>query len=231
MTLKQILIAGLAAAGIATATMPAQAAVLWYNGDFDGWNGLASAQNAVWPDARTYDDFTLASAAVVTGVFGNFLMNFTAATAHWEIRSGVSANNGGTLIASGTDPLLQTPNLLNAFGYTGYRLEITGLNVALGPGTYWLTIAPIGAGSGEAYVDTTSGANAVGTPAGNDGNSFWDFPLTSQNFVPAGPIVAAQIPDFSLGVNGQEVSAVPEPTSLVLLGAGLLGLRVARRRG
>jgi hypothetical protein len=102
----------------------------------------------------------------ISDVFSNDLMTTSVASAHWEIRSGVSSGNGGTLIASGTESATPTATGRSLL-ITEYTVEV-GLNVLLNSGTYWLTVSPIDSGSGRSFVSTTSGTGAVGTPPGND---------------------------------------------------------------
>src|SRR5207249_3884094 len=40
-------------------TLNASAATLWYNGDFDGINGLANEKNTIVSQAAVYDDFNV----------------------------------------------------------------------------------------------------------------------------------------------------------------------------
>lgn len=196
-------------------------AQLWYNGDPDLVSGLASEINTVVSDARVYDDFTLNSGATITGVFGNFFMDFFTSQAYYEIRSGVSAGNGGTLLASGTIAVSQTPNGFDNFGLTGYRISgsITPLALA-GLTQYWLTLAPIGTGSGRAFLQTTSFANSVGNTT--SGQAFFDSTFFGFNFTPTTQ-VGQGLENFSLGV-------VPEPASMVALATGLVSLFARRRR-
>ena len=206
----------------------------WYNGDPNLVNGLANEINTQIPGARTYDDFDVTSPVVVCAVFSNNFMNFTSSSplvvelqALWEIRSGVSTGNGGTLIASGAGIATQTANGFDAFGLTGYTVEVSGLSVALNPGKYWLAVTPIGAGFGRSYLQTTSGANAIGSPQGNNLNAFFDSTFFGSNFAPS-TSQSLDSTDFSMGVR-----VIPEPSSVVLLGmgCGALALCVRRRRG
>ena len=76
----------------------------------------------------------------------------------------------------------------------------------------------------DSFIGTTSGANAVGTPPGNDGNSFFSSIFFGQSFVPTTDpsIEGPGTWDYSMGVVGTAIqTAVPEPSSLVL---GLVGL-------
>lgn len=201
--------------------------IYWYNGGPNLVDGLANQINTAISNVRTYDDFDVTSPVVICAVFSNNFMDFTSSQALWEIRSGVSAGNGGTLIASGTGAATQTANGFDAFGFTGYTVEVSGLSVALNPGKYWLTVAPIGPGFGGSYVQTTSGANAIGSPQGNNLNAFNDSTYNGNIFKPT-TLVNSNLTDFSMGVR-----VIPEPSSVVLLGmgCGVLALCVRRRRG
>lgn len=207
--------------------------VLWYNGDFDNINGLSNEQNTSISQANVYDDFIIAGTTWdIHTVWSNNLMDFAATSAYWEIRSGVSAGNGGTLIASGTDAATETATGRSGFGDSEYTISVTGLNVVLGPGTYWLTVSPIDDGSGRSFVSTTSGANAIGNPPGNDDNSYFNSSFYGTNFAPAAGNVGLATADFSMGVAGTYGSAVPEPSAVVLLASGVGLISLARfRRG
>ena len=245
------LLLGLAMAAICLWASAGEAradSTLWYNGDYDGFSG---AYNAVVPSASSYalvyDDFIVPVGQTWTihSVFSNDQMNFTPSTlfAHWAIRSGVTGGDGGggTLLAFGTDSATQVPTA--NVDVSEYTVAVSGLNVTLGPGTYWLTVDPVGGSLDDlSYMSTTSGTNAIGMPPGNDGNSYlagsyW-VSVFGSNFVPAGDLI--QDPnnngqaDFSMGVTGVAMASVPEPSTLVL---GLLGTltvfgtaRLRRRR-
>lgn len=210
----------------ATAAMAqAEPGSYWYNGDFNGVNGLNVSGNL--PSA-VYDDFNVGASGVnVTGVYMNVLSgDSTLNSFAWEIRSGVSSGNGGTLIASGSGAgATVTKTGRTGFGLTEYTVLVTGLNVNLGSGTYWLG-GSIGdpSGTGTLYESTTSGANSVGSPAGNDDNSFFNSSYFGANWQAANLYVGAPA-DFSEGVIG---GAAPEPASMTLLGLGAVAL--IRRR-
>jgi hypothetical protein len=166
--------------------------------------------------AFVFDDFNVGpGGATITGVFGNFAyLAGVPDQAQWEIRSGVSVADGGTLIASGTG----TPTV------SGSLVEVSGLNVNLTEGAYWLAIAP----DVIAYLDTTSGANGVGTPEAQDGLSYFEAPgddiadyNATSDFLTPDPGDGNRL-DFSLGVIAADQTAVPEPASLWLLGSGLI---------
>jgi hypothetical protein len=137
-------------------------------------NGLASERNTQVSDARIYEDFSLPSGYnQVTGLLGQFYLSAVLVNApvYWEIRQGVAApGTGGTLIASGTQGGATYTAIGSGFGFTIYEIRMKLDNpVNLSPNTvYWMTMAPVGNGSGRAFVCTTSGAGAIGTPTGGD---------------------------------------------------------------
>jgi hypothetical protein len=201
----------------------------WYNGDFNQVNGLSSEYNTVVSAANTYDDFTVGAGGVtINGVYSNELLTagFINGGAEWEIRSGVSAGNPGTLVAGGSiAPATYTPNGQNGFGLIGNWIQVTGLNVNLAPGTYYLSVAAADSGSGRAFNSTTSGAGCVGTPCGNNGNSWFNSAFFGVTFGAASDQLGTSPADFSMGV-----IAIPEPATIALVTCGLGALLIAVRR-
>jgi hypothetical protein len=61
--------------------------ILWYNGDFNGVNGLANERNTLVTQAAVYDDFNVTAPLGwnVTAVFSDNLPNTTITAADWEI--------------------------------------------------------------------------------------------------------------------------------------------------
>ena len=122
----------------------ANAATLFYGGDFDvnnpNANAIANENDALVSGspygAAAYQNFVISSGTQwnVTGLFTNNQMTINPTTAYWEIRSGVSEGNGGTLIASGSGIDTVTPT---GRVFDEYTNLVSGLNVTLGP-------APIG---------------------------------------------------------------------------------------
>jgi hypothetical protein len=223
-----------ATALVLSATVRAQAppGSLWYNGDFNGVNGLANERSTLITQAAVYEDFngpTTGQLWDVTALFSDNLENTVITGADWEIRTGLSEGNAGTLIASGTtnSPAV-TPTGRSGFGYTEYMVEVTGLNLTLPVlptgQFYWLNVTPVGNGTGRSYNSTTSGTNCVGTPCGNDMNNFFNSTYFGAFFQ---PIFTEQAEDFSMGVIG---SVVPEPATVALLACGVGALLIALRR-
>jgi hypothetical protein len=227
---------------------------LWYNGNFDGNDGLSNEINSAVADARVFDNFVVPSGQTwsLAGVFSNNLLtsdfdhdasgNPTPVTqANWTIRTGVSIGDGGTIVAGGTGAATEVPTgrsftdpILGVL--TENTILVSGLSgILLDPGTYWLQVTPVAPnpGVGQSFESTTSGAGAIGTPPGNDGNSFFDSSSFGADFVSASDFLGLSPADFSEGVSGSSV-LVPEPGSMTLAGIGILGLlgygRYRRRR-
>ena len=73
---------------------------------------------------------------------------------------------------------------------------------------YWLNVTPIGDLTGRSFVSTTSGANAVGQPRGNNQNAFFDSNFFGADFQSTGD-QEGQPYDFSMGVRGTVATSEP----------------------
>ena len=189
----------------------AVADVLWYGGDFDAKNGLYSNYGN---GASAYDDFEIGpNGAVITGLFCNLLSLGGPApfeTAAFEIREEMAPGVGGSPLASGISSADLEPT---QYGQSViYRVSIDALSIEIGPGHYWMALAPV-ASFGAHYILTTGGVNGIGSPISN-GNSFYNFPSQGFNFAPTEEALGAGTWDFSYGVVGTEV---PEPSGRLIL--------------
>jgi hypothetical protein len=231
----------------------ASAGVLWYNGDYDNRDALANGSAGVNFNApflevsKVYENFVVPAGQTwqITSVFSTdqiFYQSGQPVTkASWQILTGVSAGNGGTVVISGDSAAVATPvTSVPGFTYVAPEFKVTATipTVTLTAGTYWLSVIPddnnafIG---DQAYVESTRGANAVGTPPGNDGNSFISNNLPAGGpgadfFTPTSTVEGGGTWDYSMGVIGT-ATGVPEPSSLALVAIGGIGaVTCARRR-
>lgn len=238
-----LLIMAMATAWLVMAGTAAAGTTLWYTGDFDGSGNSHSNQSQYesygggsyfQSNAKTYDDFIVSDGGwSIDSVWSNnrFTSGVTVNGATYEIRSGVSAGNGGTVVASGSGILELTDTGRGTGNYTEYQVLISGLDIQLDSGTYWLNVTPsTNMGDAYSYNSATSGLNSIGTPQGNNGNSFADvfvhygYGGTYSNY-----FADTGYTDYSMGVAGTS-STVPVPSTLPLLCFGLLVLTGFGRR-
>lgn len=205
----------------------------FYGGDF-GPNdyGLANENDATVGGnpygAATYQNF-VTNGVTVAGLFTNNLSSITPTSGYWEIRSGVSEGNGGTLIASGTETganFLNTATGRNGYGYDEYTDAVRLSNpVTLAAGTYWFATVPICTTcDGRSFNSTTEGLNSVGTQITDQ--QYFNSQYFGANFTNS---LNEDSRDgiFSSGV----LANVPEPGSLLLFGTSILsGIGVLRRK-
>jgi hypothetical protein len=210
-------------AASATAALGPEPGSEWYGGDADLVNGLACEFNTNVTDAFLFDDFDHGN-GTITHLYGDYFCDFHQSIVgfEWEIRSGVGPYNGGTLEASGSTDGTFTVTATgdSGFGFNVYRVVADITDVNLAPGTYHMSIAPVGQGFGRSFVTTTSGAQGVGSPLVN-GNTYFYSNYFGANFTPSYDLWGVDY-DVSFGV------IVPAPGALALL--GLAGLARRRRR-
>jgi hypothetical protein len=124
---------------------------LFYGGDFDA---VGSGEDALINDndssinGEVYVPFTVPKQQKwqVTGLFVNLIDGagtVVPATVKWEIRKGVSAGQGGTLVASGRANSSLGGNLnCTPIDLLCFALVMKGIKVSLPSGRYWLAVVP-----------------------------------------------------------------------------------------
>lgn len=214
--------------------------LIFYSGDFDinnpNANGLANENDAVVGGnpygSATYQNFSISQNYTITGLFTNNLSGLNPNSGYWEIRTGVSEGNGGTLIASGSASdanFTHTATGRSGFGYSEYTDLAKGLSVNLAPGTYWFSVVPQDpSNENRSFNANTFGLNQVlgnGVSTTND-SQFWNSDFFGANFTNANGQGAFSA--FSAGVYAE---SVPEPSSMIMLGSGLVAAAgMVRRR-
>jgi PEP-CTERM motif len=200
---------------------------LWFNGMHNAGSAVSSERNTAQLNSMLFDNFVVTGDGWrITSIFGEFTEapGLAFSTADFEIRTGITNGVGGTLVYSGANVSASRQLLSYGFWPVESRIRISGLDLWLAPGAYWLGLAPVGNGAGQAFVMETAG-NGASVNANIDGNSFYrDLP--SWNYQQPPSLTSF---DASYGIDGYLV-VVPEPSVYALMAAGLAGLGMVTRR-
>jgi hypothetical protein len=209
----------------------------WYTGNpedaLSATVGLTNEVSSAHGQANVYDEFIVPAGSGwdVTSVFSDdSMLGTTVVTqANWQIRSGVSSGNGGTLIASGASAASQD-QIYSGAGYVIDTIQVNNLSVDLAPGTYWLSVAPVITNSDTAGTVPTNDAGAVGLPTENGMGvgTFDNYPSVGLDYF-ADPTSGGSPHDWSMGLYATPLGATPEPSAFGLMAIGWLAVWAAPR--
>jgi hypothetical protein len=178
----------------------------FYGGDFDGRNGLADENNTTVSDAKVFDDIHFRGAWDNACVFGRYLMTTATAAVDVTILGPGEAQagqvNGGLPVAYAATNVPVTsvaPTGFSGFGYTEYQVTSCLISIPPLQGHYYLSVQPVGDGTGRAFMSTTSGANGRGSPIAN-GDSWFSSSYFGITFGKASDQLGSGTWDFSQGL-------------------------------
>ncbi len=214
---------------------------LFYGGDFELANNNANALpnendaivGAVPYGAATFQNFVIPAGHTwnITSLFTNNITSLTnPQSAYFEIRTGVSEGNGGTVIASGygnagAGTFTWTPTGRNGFGLDEYMAHVTGLNINLGAGMYWESVVPQAPNDAGRSFNTNTFTRPGGFGTQISDQQYFDSPFFGSSFTNADNL--GSFPTFSSGIDGVDA---PEPSTLLMLGSGVVSVAGLLRR-
>jgi hypothetical protein len=205
---------------------------------YDGGYGNAIAGKGIFGatyDLQTSDDFTVPAGGFKIMEVEQASLTFVG-TSPADVAIRIYADDGGTpeedalyeklaVADLGLSPAYETFTD-TVFGYTGVKMTLSGLDITLGEGRYWLNIQPIDTSDTADWYyqlidyDTLNGYDAHL----RDGKSGYSGGYGLELWTPSAEFFDVPA-DLAMRISG----VVPEPASCLLIALGGLGLLRRRR--
>lgn len=211
-----------AALALVCAGISAQARVLWDNNVVTNGNGGRAISPPGFPNIRVVEDIRVGGPGWIVDAVRAFIIEETAWSSGNTMDVYIYNDNSGVpggLHANWAGLSFTKTAGATYFGRPGftYNINVGGMNLA--PGNYWIGMRnPNGSGSGTNYWMTSDGGpDGAGTSHGYfslDGGNTW---------MPEGSGY-----HHAFRIEGE---FVPEPSTILAVGAGLAALAARRRRG
>ncbi len=196
------------------AAVPAMAQTVYSNGPING-NTDAWTINFGFVVSDTFN--VTGTSTITGGSFGMWLFEGdTLTSAELSITSG---ENSGTTYYNQTVNFTQSGCSTNGFGFNVCTESTTFNGPTLNSGTYWLNLQNASVPSGDPiYWDENSG------PSSASENTVGSIP--SESFT----VLGSTSTTTTTSTSTSTTTSVPEPSSIMLFGSGILGLAGVLRR-
>lgn len=201
-----------------------QAVVIWDNNINTNGVDARALSPPGFPDIRVADDFTISPGDIITDFHATVLEDDAwspGTDLELTIYDDSGSQPGNMVTQVVTTNWTSTPTGGNFFGRDAYTYSVDGLNISLPGSSYWIGFRnPLGLGANTNWWLTSNGG-----PHGASSSTGYVSIDAGLIWTPEGTTW-----HHAFEITGRPGNPIPEPTTMLLFGSGLIGLTGFRRR-